>query len=102
MNEYKTMSDNTVILNKLSQGQSEWRDRVDSRHKDADWLKKSAMIAVKVLSRLHELGMSQKQLAEVLRVSPQYVSKIVKGQQNLTLETISKLERILGMELVTV
>jgi transcriptional regulator with XRE-family HTH domain len=49
---------------------------------------------------LREKGMTQKDLAEKLNVSPQQVSKIVKGKENLTLETISKLEYVLGVELI--
>jgi transcriptional regulator with XRE-family HTH domain len=46
--------------------------------------------------------MSQKELAERIGVSPQQVSKIVKGNENLTLETISKLEAALGVPLIEV
>ena len=35
-------------------------------------------------------------------VSPQHISKIVKGQENLTLETITKLESALNVILVEV
>ena len=44
--------------------------------------------------------MSQAKLAEVVGVSPQQISKIVKGHENLTLETIYKLSRALGEELI--
>jgi len=43
--------------------------------------------------------MQQKELAEAMDVSPQQVSKIVKGKQNLTLQTVSKLEQVLGISL---
>jgi len=32
-----------------------------------------------------------------MRVSPQYVSKLVKGEENLTIDTITKLQEILGI-----
>ena len=35
-------------------------------------------------------------------VSPQYVSKIVKGKENLSLETIWKIEEALGITLISV
>lgn len=44
--------------------------------------------------------LSQKQLAERMDVSPQQISKIVKGQENLTLETISNLEIALGIQII--
>jgi transcriptional regulator with XRE-family HTH domain len=36
----------------------------------------------------------------MLGVSPQYVSKILKGSENMTLETIAKLEDALGVNLI--
>lgn len=39
------------------------------------------------------------QLTQMLGCSQQYVSKVLKGQQNLSLETISKIESILKIEL---
>ena len=38
------------------------------------------------------LGLTQKQLAELMGCSQQYVSKVLKGQENLSLETMSKIE----------
>ena len=37
-----------------------------------------------------------------MNVTPQYVNNIVKGRENLTLETIAKLEKALGIELMTI
>src|SRR5437879_13661964 len=46
--------------------------------------------------------MSQQDLADKLNVTRQQVSKILKGQENMTFETVEKLERGLGIELVKV
>ena len=46
--------------------------------------------------------MSQKKLADKMGVSPQYINKVVKGKENLTLETITKIEQILGIILINV
>jgi transcriptional regulator with XRE-family HTH domain len=35
-------------------------------------------------------------------LSRQYIHKLLKGQQNLTFETISKLETVLGIELIQI
>jgi transcriptional regulator with XRE-family HTH domain len=43
--------------------------------------------------------MTQKDLAERMNVSPQYISKIVKGAENLSLETITALEEALSVDL---
>jgi transcriptional regulator with XRE-family HTH domain len=58
-------------------------------------------LAVNVLAAIeNKPGMTQKKLAEMLGVSPQYVSKILKGSENMTLETIAKLEDALGVNLI--
>lgn len=80
----------------------DWRDQVKFRNANKDWLRKSAKIAVKILRVLREKSMTQVNLAETMGVSPQQINKILKGRENLTLETIGKLEDALGIELVTI
>lgn len=81
---------------------SKWLENAKWREKNADWLDKSAKIALKILRKLRAKKMTQKELAYHLEVSPQFINKIVKGQQNLTLETVSKIENILGIELISI
>ena len=61
--------------------------------------KKSIEIAIKVFVRLHELGKKKTWLAKKLETSEHEVSKMLKGEYNFKIETISKLEEILGIEL---
>ncbi|HLO44261.1 MAG TPA: helix-turn-helix transcriptional regulator [Leadbetterella sp.] len=70
------------------------------RQANRAWLRKSQSIAIKILSTLKTQGISQKELAEKMGVSPQMVNKILKGSENLTLETISKIEIALGIHLI--
>ena len=72
------------------------RDRIKNRA----MLRESQIIALKVLDRLEELHWTQKKLAEKLEVSPQQVTKIVKGQENLTLETQIRLQNILDIPIL--
>jgi plasmid maintenance system antidote protein VapI len=76
--------------------------KIQWRIANAEWLKKSGAIALRVLMALKEKNMSQKTLAEIMNVSPQQVNKIVKGSENLTLETISKLEQALDIDLINI
>lgn len=66
------------------------------------WLKKSMLIAVGILKVLREKNISQITLSNNLNVSPQYVNKILKGSENLTLETITKIEEILDVQLISI
>jgi transcriptional regulator with XRE-family HTH domain len=53
-----------------------------------------------MLEQMEAEGLTQKALAERLGCSQQYVSKILKGQENLSIETISKIEEALSIELL--
>lgn len=56
-------------------------------NKRADWVCHSQAIAATMLDRMEELGMTQRVLAEKMNCTQQYVSKVLKGRENLLLET---------------
>ena len=86
----------------ISDEVSPWIQEAEWRHENRGWLDRSFEFALRVLGILKEKGMSQKELAEKMNVSAQQVSKILKGSENLTLETISKLEQALEVQLVNI
>jgi transcriptional regulator with XRE-family HTH domain len=53
-----------------------------------------------MLTKLDDLGWSQRRLAKELNVSAQQVNKIVKGKENLTLETQVKLQQVLDIPIL--
>ena len=59
------------------------------------WFNHSQMIANIMSARMKDLGMTQKMLAEKMNCTQQYISKILKGRENLSLEAISKIENAL-------
>ena len=63
---------------------------------------RSFKVALSVLEILDYRKMSQVTLAEKVGVTPQQISKWLKGKSNMTLETIDKLENALGFDLITV
>ncbi len=67
---------------------------------NASWLRHSQQIAVKVLLKMKELHLTQKALAERMNCTQQYVSKILKGKENLSLDTMTRLEEALEISLV--
>jgi ribosome-binding protein aMBF1 (putative translation factor) len=86
----------------VSDEKSGWLDKALWREENEAWLEKSALIAIKILRAIKDQATSQKELAEKMGVSAQYVIKIVKGNENLSLETISKLEAALGIQLIEI
>ena len=79
---------------------SKWRKNAEWRMANKPWLRYSQQIAMMMLDRMEERHMSQKQLSELMGCSQQYVSKVLKGQENLSLETLSKIERCLNLQII--
>ena len=100
------MTSQKEIQDKLNQiiadEPSKWLEEANYRFENKAWLRKSQAIALKILTHIRTHGISQKALAERLNVAPQQVNRWVKGSENFTLETISKIEIVLGIELIDV
>lgn len=79
---------------------SKWLDAALQWKKNAAWLRHSQNIALDILERLDEMDLKQKDLANKLEVSPQIVSRWLKGKENFSLETISRLEAVLSIQLI--
>ena len=92
--------DRELSLLKEHEIKTNWREKAQWRRENRRWLRYSGYIALRVIQRLDELSLSQKELAEKMNCSPQYVSKLLKGSENLTLDTISKLEECLDFDLI--
>lgn len=75
-------------------------ERNRERIKNREILRESQQIALKVLLKLDDLGWPQKDLAEKMGVSPQQISKIASGRENLTLETQIKLQNMLDIPIL--
>ena len=95
-------ADKELAVLKQREVKTDWREHAQWRRDNRRWLRYSGIIALKVMNRLEQMGLSQKGLAEKMNCSPQYVSKVLKGSENLTLETISKLEECLGIDLLLI
>jgi transcriptional regulator with XRE-family HTH domain len=79
---------------------SKWREALEYRQENKIWLRYSQRIAMLMLDKMDELGINQKQLAEMMNCSQQYISKVLKGRENLSLETLYKIEMTLGISIL--
>ena len=86
----------------VSDKPSNFLAKLEYYNSNKNWLQNSSKIAINVMEILKEKKWTQKELAEKMKVSAQQINKIVKGQQNLTFETISKLESALGVSLISI
>ena len=81
---------------------SEWRDEEDRRRqaKAEGWLLYSRKIAIKIALAMKQQNLSRQDVADRMGCSPQYVSRLLKGEENLSLETICKLEKALNISIL--
>ena len=100
------MGTSAATISRLKQHQSstpsKWHENAEWRMKNKSWLRYSQRIAMIMLDKMEAMNMSQKQLSELMGCSQQYVSKVLKGQENLSLETIAKIEGCLGIQILQV
>ena len=64
------------------------------------WLTYARHITILVLRRMEEQSVTQVELARRMGCTQQYVSNLLKGSSNMTLETIARLEKALDLDLL--
>lgn len=72
-------------------------EEIKYRNANRKELRTYKRLALEILLKLDEKRMTQKQLAEKLGVSAQYVNKLVKGNEKFGGEILVKLEEVLEM-----
>ena len=97
------MAINMQKLAELAQPRDERAaQRAQERKANREWLTYSQDIALALHYYLRKNQMSQKELAEQMGVSSVYVGKLLKGGENLTLETICKLQHVIGEQIIQI
>lgn len=97
----KTKEETVRRLNEQgSDTPSKWRENAEWRMANKSWLRYSQKIAMMMLDKMEELGLTQKSLAQRMGCSQQYISRVLKGTENLSIETISKIETALGIKIL--
>ncbi len=94
------MTNKEKFLALVSKEQTDTLERNRERIRNRAMLRESQKIALKVLLKLDELGWKQTDLAREMGVSPQQITKIVSGKENLTIETQIKLQTILNVPIL--
>lgn len=70
---------------------------------EADEILAGKRIVLKVLRHMEQANMTQKELAEKLGVSPQYINKFLHGQDcDIKVSTAIRYGRILGVKLIDI
>lgn len=84
----------------VSKTPSKWIEESNKRFEDKEGLRYSQQVAVRILRTLREKKLSQKDLADLLKVTPQTVNKWVKGSENFGFFTIGRIEKALDIKLM--
>ncbi len=79
---------------------SRWREDAQWRRDNEYWLQYSQYITLQVLRAMDEQSVTQVELAKRMGCTQQYVSNLLKGCSNMTLETIARLENALSIDLI--
>ena len=86
-------------LEKLSSGSSlGWLDDADFVANNEEMLEMSAKVALAIIKVMKLQGLTKRDLAQLLGISPQSVCKQLSGNANFTFETLQKYGRALGMK----
>lgn len=67
------------------------------RNENASWLRWSRQLALTLIGYMQDNGLKRADLALRLNVSPQYVSKLLSGKENLSFKSIANIEDKLGI-----
>ena len=95
------MSKATEFLNNnQSATPSKWRNAAEWRRKNEKWLKYARVITMKTMQAMDKQSVTQSILAKRMGCSQQYVSNLLKGSSNMTLETIARIETALNIDLI--
>jgi ribosome-binding protein aMBF1 (putative translation factor) len=99
----KSPKERLALLDGIAQKEtSNWLADAEMQIANEGWLIKSQMIALHIMMTLKAQGITQKDLAHRMGVTPQLVNQWVKGKTNLGLDTITKIEAALGITLHTI
>lgn len=79
---------------------SKWREEAEWRRANKAWLPYSRKIAIKTALAMKSQDLTRSDVATRMGCSPQYVSRLLKGEENLSLETICKLENALNVPIL--
>lgn len=70
------------------------------RKENASWLRWSRQVALAIIDYMQANKLKRADLAKQLGVSPQYVSKLLSGTENLSFKSIANIEARLGINCI--
>ena len=81
------------------EGMKRFWDKVKWRQDNRYWLKKTVKIAVKILREIRVMKITKEDLAAASNISNERMTEIVKGEADMTLSEIARIENVLNIKL---
>ncbi|MGI9526722.1 MAG: helix-turn-helix domain-containing protein [Weeksellaceae bacterium] len=94
------MTNKEKYLKKIAGQESKAMQQAKWRNENREWLIESQKLAVKILLELDRKKMTQKELAEAIGKSPQYVNKLLRGNEKFGFEVLVKIQNALHIGLL--
>ncbi|MCI6857566.1 MAG: helix-turn-helix domain-containing protein [Bacteroidales bacterium] len=93
------MASNAILFleGHKSETPSRFAEEAAWRKENASWLRWSRQLAIILIGYMQDNGLKRADLAARLGVSPQYVSKLLSGTENLSFKSIANIEEKLGI-----
>lgn len=76
---------------------SQFEEEARWRQENEIWLRMSRSVALTIVDYMQENQLSRAEMAKILNVSPQYLSRILSGTENFSLKSVAKIEAALGV-----
>lgn len=76
------------------------REKAAERKANREWLREAKRISLEILLRMDELEYKKKDLAAAIEVTPQYISKLLSGNEKYPFDTLCKIQNVLNMPLL--
>lgn len=90
----------TFLESHQSETPSRFTENAQWRKENANWLRWSRQVALAIIDYMQANGLKRADLAKKLEVSPQYVSRLLSGTENLSFKSIANIEEKLGISCI--
>lgn len=76
---------------------SRFEEEARWRQENEIWLRMSRSVSLTLIDYMQEHNFTRAALAHELKVTPQYLSRILSGTENFSIKSIAKIEAALGI-----
>ena len=102
MNHIIYMESETIQILKPEETtkQSRFVASATARLENESWLRWSRQVAISLIDYMGTNSINRTELAERLGVSPQYISRLLSGHENLSLKSLANINERLGINVL--